>query len=143
MFSPNSPCTYAVANLEFVISLWLHDMSRWWQVFILYLCSLNAWTESPCGTGLHLLTGVFQQGPKQADSFELVNDSVREQNKKQKLESDASISNQIFNTIFNFISLLHMCSFHCEGTHTGEADNKYQNQDGCMAFEHNKQSENI
>lgn len=63
----------------------MQDMTWWSNDLILYLCSLNAWTESPCSTGLHLLTGVFQQGPQQADSFQLVNDSVREQIKKQKI----------------------------------------------------------
>lgn len=45
----------------------------------MYLCILNTWTKGPGSAGLNICTGVFQQGPHQADSIKLVNDSVGRQ----------------------------------------------------------------
>lgn len=56
---------------------------------VLYLCILNAWTKGPGSTGLNICTGVFQQGPHQADSIKLVNDSVGKERQKSSVRGES------------------------------------------------------
>lgn len=60
---------HKILNVELInagfckcIRLWLQDSmyDKITHCTALYLCSLDAWTESPCGTGLHFFIRVFK-----------------------------------------------------------------------------------